>query len=628
MKGLANRRYSVYYFIVFAALILIGRIAYLQLISLKFKEQAQKVTLERHLIYPSRGLIYDRNGKTLVYNKPIYVIYTTYRKIDPKMDTTLFCTLLGIDKQTFITNLNKDWSNPQFHKSIPFIFLSKVSPEQFAIFQEHMYKFPGFTAVERSIRGYPHAHGGHVLGYLGEVDQKTIDKSDGAYILGDFIGKTGLEIAYEQELSGAKGINYILRDNLGRRIGPYDNGRLDSMAIPGEDIKISIDLDLQSYADSLMMNKRGALVAIEPSTGEILALVSAPTYDPNLLVLDENRSKGMVQLLRDTINRPLNNRAVTNRFPPGSIIKPIISLIALQKGVTWINRPMSCFGGFRLSATKKMGCHNHAPIHNISEAIQHSCNTYYLQITKDFLDQYGYKYPGVGLDTLVSYLHDFGLGSKLGLDFSYEGQGFIPDSRFYNKVYRKEAGGWKSMWVLSIGIGQGEMQLTTVQMANLAAILANRGYYITPHFIKNYISGKPVPTEYTTKHVMRIDRKYFQPVIDGLEAVVLAGTAKKAYVAGLDICGKTGTSQNPHGKDHSVFFGFAPKNNPKIAVAVFIENAGWGGDWAAPISSLIIEKYINKKIDPSRKLLQEKMMKGIENTSPTELASQSNEIID
>ncbi|MBK8669516.1 MAG: penicillin-binding protein 2 [Saprospiraceae bacterium] len=617
MRNLSDRKYSLYYTVGIVSLVLIFQAAHLQLFSSKYKEQAQKTTLEKSLIYPSRGLILDRNGKTMVYNKPIYVINAVYRKIDPKMDTTLFCSLLGIDKETFITNLNKDWKSPQFHKSIPFVFLSKISPEQFAVFQEHLYKFPGFYPVQRSIRGYPHTNAAHVLGYLGEVDQKIIDNSGGVYIPGDFIGKTGLEIAYEKELSGGKGINYILKDNLGRQVGSYDNGRLDSMAIPGEDMKISIDLDLQAYADSLMMNKRGGLVAIEPSTGEILAMVSAPSYDPNILSLDENRSSAMVQLLQDTINRPLNNRAVTNKYPPGSIFKPILSLIALQKGVTWQQRSMSCFGGFRLSATKKMGCHSHAHINNISEAIQHSCNTYYLQITKDFLDHYSSKTPGRGLDTLVSYLRDFGLGDKLGLDYSYEGRGYIPDSRFYDRVYRKEAGGWRSMWVLSLGIGQGEMELTTIQMANLAAILANRGYFITPHFIKNYISGKSLPRLYTEKKKVRIDAKYFPPVIDGLEAVVTGGTARVAYVEGLDICGKTGTSQNPHGKDHSVFFGFAPKNNPKIAVAVFVENAGWGGDWAAPISSLLIEKYLNKNIHPSRKYLQDKMFKGLINVTPT-----------
>ncbi|MFN8338910.1 MAG: penicillin-binding protein 2 [Saprospiraceae bacterium] len=615
MRNLADRKYGIYYIIVLIAIVLTSRAAYLQLISTKYKEQAQKTTLEKSLIYPSRGLIYDRNGKTLVYNKPIYLIYAVYRKIDPKMDTMLFCSLLGIDKTTFIQNLNKDWKSGQFHKSIPFVFLSKVSPEQFAVFQEHLYKFPGFYPEERSIRGYPHNNASHVLGYLGEVDRKIIENSDGLYVMGDFIGKTGLEIAYEKELSGGKGVNYILKDNLGRQVGMYDNGRLDSMAIPGEDMKISIDLELQAYADSLMQNKRGGLVAIEPSTGEILAMVSAPTYDPNMLSLDENRSSGMQALLFDTINRPLNNRAVTNRYPPGSIFKPILSLIALQKGVTWQQRGMSCFGGFRLSATKKMGCHSHAHINNISEAIQHSCNTYYLQITKDFLDQYSNKKPGRGLDTLVSYLRDFGLGDKLGLDYSYEGKGRIPDSKWYDRVYSKEAGGWKSMWVLSLGIGQGEMELTTVQMANLAAILANRGYYYPPHFVKQYVSGKSLPAFYTTKKKVRIDQKYFQPVVDGLEAVVTGGTARVAYVEGLDICGKTGTSQNPHGKDHSVFFGFAPKNNPKIAIAVFVENAGWGGDWAAPISSLMIEKYLNKSISPQRKYLQDKMFKGLINTN-------------
>lgn len=615
MRNLADRKYGIYYIIVLIAIVLTSRAAYLQLISTKYKEQAQKTTLEKSLIYPSRGLIYDRNGKTLVYNKPIYLIYAVYRKIDPKMDTMLFCSLLGIDKTTFIQNLNKDWKSGQFHKSIPFVFLSKVSPEQFAVFQEHLYKFPGFYPEERSIRGYPHNNASHVLGYLGEVDRKIIENSDGLYVMGDFIGKTGLEIAYEKELSGGKGVNYILKDNLGRQVGMYDNGRLDSMAIPGEDMKISIDLELQAYADSLMQNKRGGLVAIEPSTGEILAMVSAPTYDPNMLSLDENRSSGMQALLFDTINRPLNNRAVTNRYPPGSIFKPILSLIALQKGVTWQQRGMSCFGGFRLSATKKMGCHSHPHINNISEAIQHSCNTYYLQITKDFLDQYSNKQPGRGLDTLVSYLRDFGLGDKLGLDYSYEGKGRIPDSKWYDRVYSKEAGGWKSMWVLSLGIGQGEMELTTVQMANLAAILANRGYYYPPHFVKQYVSGKSLPAFYTTKKKVRIDQKYFQPVVDGLEAVVTGGTARVAYVEGLDICGKTGTSQNPHGKDHSVFFGFAPKNNPKIAIAVFVENAGWGGDWAAPISSLMIEKYLNKSISPQRKYLQDKMFKGLINTN-------------
>ena len=611
MRHLVDRKYIFLYAIIIVAVIFVLRAAQMQLFSGEYTEKARETTLERKTLHPARGLILDRTGKTMVYNKPIYVIYALYRKIDPKMDTAFFCSLLNIDKTTFINNLQKDWSNQQFHKSTPFVFLNKVSPEQFAIFQEHMHKFPGFTAEERIIRGYPHHNASHVLGYLGEVNKTVIEKSEGKYEMGDFIGKTGLEIAYENELGGKKGINYVLKDPHGRKIGSYENGKLDSLAIPGEDMEISIDLELQAYADSLMMNKRGGLVAIEPSTGQILAMVSAPTYDPNMLSLDENRNEGMRQLLMDTINRPLNNRAVTNRYPPGSIFKPILSLIAMQKGLYSAGRGGACGGGYRLSASKVVKCHRHAPITGIAAAIQYSCNTYYCGMMRELLDMYSFKKPGIGLDTVVSYLKDFGLGSKLGLDFSYENKGFIPNSAFYDRAYRSELTGWRSAWVISLGIGQGEMQLTTVQMANLAAILANRGYFYTPHFIRKYLSGKPIPPKFTTKHKVRIDPKHFGPVIDGLESVVLAGTARVAFVEGLDICGKTGTSQNTHGKDHSVFFGFAPKNNPKIAVAVFVENAGWGGDWAAPISSLLIEKYLNKKVSPTRRYLEEKMFKGL-----------------
>ncbi len=612
MRQLENRKDIIIYAIVLVAIILIGRAAQLQLFTDRYKEQAKRTTLDRSIIYPSRGLIFDRNGKTLVYNKPIYVIDAIFNKVDPKMDTSLFCTLLQIDKQTFLTNINKDWKSGKFNKSLPFAFLSKVSPEQFAIFQEHLHKFPGFYPVQRIIRGYPHTHGSHVLGYLGEVDQKIIDNSNGLYIPGDYIGQSGLEIAYEVELAGGKGINYILKDNLGRRVGAYENGNLDSMAIPGEDMTISIDLELQAYADSLMINKRGGIVAIEPSTGEILAMVSSPNYDPNILNLDGNRGQGMALLLNDSINRPLNNRAVTNKYPPGSIFKPILSLIALQKGATYASKPIFCPGYYRLSASKVQKCtHAHGSVANVTEAIQYSCNVYFFQMMRDMLDLYSYKKPSLGLDSLVSHLRDFGLGHKLGLDYSYESKGLIPDSKYYNRMYSSETGGWRSAWVLSLGIGQGEMQLTTAQMANLATILANRGWFITPHLIKKYNSGKAIPAEFTTKKKVRIDAKHFIPVINGLEAVVTAGTATIAYVEGLDVCGKTGTSQNPHGEDHSVFFGFAPKNNPKIAIAVFIENAGYGGAWAAPVASLLMEKYINKKVAPNRKYLEERMKKGV-----------------
>ena len=618
MRNLANRKYNIIYFIYLVSIILTLKAAHLQLFSSKYKDQAQKTTLEKSLIYPSRGLLFDRNGKTLVYNKPMYNINVVYNKINPNMDTLFFCALLNIDKSTFIQNINKDWKSAQFHKSIPFVFLSKISPEQFAIFNEHLYKFPGFYPLQRSIRGYPHTHAAHVLGYLGEVDKKIVESSNGQYIPGDYIGLSGLEIAYESELAGKKGINYILKDNLGRHLGSYENGKLDSMAVSGEEIKTTIDLDLQAYADSLMINKRGGIVAIEPATGEILAIVSSPSYDPNLLNIDESRGAGMIRLMFDTINRPLNNRAVTNKYPPGSIFKPILSLIALQKNTTYPTRTIFCPGYYRLSGGKVQKCHAHAPVNGISAAIQYSCNTYYFTLMREFLDSYSYKKPGIGLDTLVNHLRDFGLGDKLGLDYSYENKGFIPNSSFYDRVYRREANGWRSAWILSLGIGQGELQLTTVQMANLAAILANRGYFYTPHLIKAYLSGKQINPDFQIKRKVRIDQKYFPFVIDGLERVVTSGTARIAFVPELDICGKTGTSENPHGKDHSVFFGFAPKNNPKIAIAVFVENAGFGAQWAAPIASLLIEKHLKKTIDPSRLYLQEKMYKGILIENPTE----------
>ncbi|MBK8622601.1 MAG: penicillin-binding protein 2 [Saprospiraceae bacterium] len=605
-----DRHKIIIIFVILGALLLTFRSAQLQLFTQKYKEQAARTTLYKSIIYPARGLLYDRNGKPLVLNYPIYEILAIKNKVNPAMDTANFCRLLNIDIETFKKNLDKDWSNPKFHKAIPFVFLNKISPEQFAVFQEHMYKFPGFYPVQRYIRAYPHQHAAHALGYMGEVNKEIIEKYGDKYAAGDFIGISGIEYAYENELSGEKGVQYILRDNLGRMVGSFDNGRLDSMAVSGEDIDLSIDIDLQAYGESLLKNKRGAIVAIEPSTGQILALVSSPSFDPNLLTLDEKRGKGIKLLLLDSINKPLNNRAVTKKYPPGSIFKPILSLITLQKGTTYASKTIYCPGYYRLSATKVQKCHGHSVPKDISEAIQHSCNTYFFQLYRDFVDQYGYKKPGVGLDTLVSYLYDFGLGKRLGVDLSYENKGYVPTSEYYNRLYRKEVNGWRSVWTLSLGIGQGEMQLTTIQMANLAVILANRGFYYTPHLIKQFRSGKPLPIEYSIPKKVRIDKKHFAPVIDGLEKVVLYA-ARSAYVPGLDVCGKTGTSENVHGEDHSVFFGFAPKNKPRIAIAVFVENAGFGAEWAAPVAGLMIEKYLNKEISPARKYLEESMIKGI-----------------
>ena len=611
MKDLAERRHLIIYFFSFWAIILIVKIAQLQIFDSRYKERARRTTLSRNILYPSRGVIFDRNMSLLVTNAPLYDLEVIYKKVDHKMDTTEFCRLLGITKTQFIQNINKDWSKPAFHKAVPFTFLSKIRPDKFAMFYEHLYKFPGFYPVLKNIRTYPHQNAAHILGYLGEIDREGINISQGVYTLGDYIGITGIERALEPELRGLKGVTYTMKDNLGRDVGPFDDGKLDSMAVSGIDMMSSIDLDLQKYGELLMQHKRGSIVAIEPSTGEILAMISSPSYNPNSIALDKDRSLAFDSLLNDKTNKPFLDRSIMANYPPGSIFKTVLSLISLQKGITGPNRTIYCDGAYELDSRGKsvQKCHSHPTATSISSAIQYSCNSYFYQLVREFVNQYGAKSPGRGLDTLVSYLSDFGLGHRLGVENLSELPGFIPNSRFYDNLYKKEINGWRATYMLSLGIGQGELQVTTLQMANLASVIANRGYYFTPHLVKKYLNvNEPINEIYRTKKRVRIDSKYFPYVVDGMSLAVVAGTATAANVPGLDVCGKTGTSENPHGKDHSVFFGFAPKNNPKIAVAVFVENAGWGGEVATPIAGLMIEKYLNKSIPEYRKYLEDKMI--------------------
>lgn len=589
--------------------VLVAKTAQLQIFDSKYKEQARRTTLDKSIQYPSRGLIYDRNGKLLVSNIAIYDIEVIYNNVPERLDTLELCTLLGISTETFVKNINKNWSNPQYHKAIPFTFLSKVSPEQFSVFQEHLHKYPGFYPVERSIRNYPHSNIAHALGFLGEVDKQEVASSDGLYSNGDYIGRSGLERTYESQLKGSKGVNYVLKDNLGRNVEAFDKGNLDSSAISGSDIVSTLDLDLQAYGEDLMRGKLGSIVAIEPSSGEILAMMSAPTYDPNLLNLDRDRGVSYDSLSMDTLSRPLFDRSVMAKYPPGSIFKTVFSLIAMQKGILQPNRTIYCDGTYEVDSKGKyvQKCHQHPTPYNVSLALQHSCNSYYYQTLREFIDNYGYTTPGVGLDTLISYLQDFGLGDKLGIDYHTEGKGYLPTSEFYDRMYSEVYNGWRSTYILSLGIGQGELELTTIQMANLAAILANRGYYYTPHLVKRFVKeGFDLDPAYTTKNVMRISPEYYPYVIDGMAKVTTQGTARLAYIPDIELCGKTGTSENV-GQDHSVFFAFAPKDNPKIAIAVYVENAGFGGAIAAPIASLMIEKYINGEINPRRQYLEDRM---------------------
>lgn len=592
------------------AFILVAKTAQLQIFDNKYKEQARRTTLDKSTKYPARGLIYDRNGKLLVSNYSIYDIDVIYNNVSKEIDTTEICYLLGIDKNTFKKNINKNWSNIQFHKSIPFTFLTRVKPEQFSIFQEHLHKFSGFYPIERNIRTYPHKNVAHALGFLGEVDKNDLKDDQNDYSRGDYIGRSGLERTYEYALKGKKGFGFVLKDNLGRDVGSFDNGSHDSSAISGSDIICTIDLDLQAYGESLMQNKMGSIVAIEPATGEILTMLSSPSYDPNLMNLDRNRGISYDSLSQDTMYRPLFDRSVMAKYPPGSLFKTIFSLIAMQKEILHPNRTVYCDGTYEVDSKGLyvQRCHHHPTPYNVTMAIQHSCNSYYYQIFREFIDSHGYTTPGIGLDTLVSYLNDFGLGMKLGIDYHTEEKGFLPTSAFYDKLYDHIYNGWRSTYILSLGIGQGELELTTMQMANLAAILANRGHYYTPHLVKSFVKDEfNLTEEFTVPKKVRIDKEHFDPVIEGMARVTTLGTGKLAFIPGIELCGKTGTSENI-GKDHSVFFAFAPRENPKIAIAVYVENAGFGGDIAAPIASLMIEKYINGSISPRKKYQEDRML--------------------
>jgi penicillin-binding protein 2 len=446
-----------------------------------------------------------------------------------------------------------------------------------------------------------------VLGYINEVDPRDIERSQGKYETGDYIGAAGLESGYEDYLRGKKGVTNLLRDNLGRIVGRYKQGERDSAAIAGKDLVSSIDINLQAYGEKLMQNKTGSVVAIDPKTGQILAMISAPTYNPNLLVMTNERGQEFSRLLTDPL-RYFFDRTVMAKYPPGSIFKTVVSLVGLQEGISNPNRGQSCPGGYFYGG-RLYKCHNHPGVGDLTDALANSCNAYYFTEFRNIVDHYGYNNPHKGLDVFKDYCKQLGLGVKLGIDYPNENAGNVPGSAYYDKIYPKRLGGWHSPTIMSLGIGQGELQLTTLQMANLAACIANRGYWIAPHLIKEFKDGTPVPAYLEEKHQVSINRNNFEMVIEGMEQCVVRGTARIAQVPGISVCGKTGTSQNPHGDDHSVFFAFAPKDDPKIAIAVYVENAGWGASYAAPIAGLMIEKLLNDTIATDRLPIEERMVK-------------------
>ena len=560
----------------------VGRLGYLQLSNLQAREKAQFNTIRRVEVVPPRGIIRDRHGRLWVHNKPFFHILVTPRQISG-LDTSQVAKVLDLSPEVIRTRLVQAVA---YNPTKASLFSRYVPLEKFLAFSEQSWRLTGFSPALVYSRAYNYPVGAPFLGYLGEVTQTEIDASEGLYTLGNLIGRSGLERWYEPLLRGKKGYRFIVVDAMGREISPYKEGALDIPPIPGQNLLITVDAALQQFAESLFYGKAGALVAMEPKTGEILCAVSAPTYDPNLFS-GESFDKNWQKLQADS-TLPLYNRFLQGMYPPGSTFKLLNALIALQESTLTPQTVYGCVGGFPRGIGKP-GCHSHpAPLELIG-AIQHSCNAYFAAVYVDFLMHPRFRSIQEAYDTWRDYMLYCGVGRRLGVDIPSEKPGFLPTSRYYNKIYKNR---WNAFTIISNSIGQGEVLMTPLQMANIMCLIANRGYYIQPHFFKGVSGQKTENLVHFDTIRVPIDSVHFETVIQGMRLAVEAGTGYTAYVPGLDLCGKTGTAQNPHGKDHSVFVGFAPWYDPKIAVAVIVENAGWGATWAAPIASLVAEKYL------------------------------------
>ncbi|MFV8344378.1 penicillin-binding protein 2 [Flavobacterium sp. XS2P39] len=578
--------------IIVAASLLVIRIFYLQIVDDSFKLKSDNNAIKIKYDYPERGYIYDRNGKLLVANQASYDIMVIPRELK-NTDTLEFCQLLNITKEDFIKKIEKA---KIYSPRLPSVFLPQLNKSEFAAFQEKIRKFEGFYFQKRSLRDYEVDSGANIFGFITQVNEKLVAKNP-YYNSGDLIGQQGVEQSYEDILRGTKGVKYIQKDKYNREIGSFKEGRYDTIAVQGEDINLTIDSEIQKYGEQLMINKRGGIVAIEPKTGEILALVTAPSYDPSILV-GRQRSKNYTKLYRDSIAKPLYDRGLLAEYPPGSPFKILTGLVALQEGVVNEHTTFMCHHGFSYARGRFMKCHGFGP-HQLHNGIYNSCNTYFASAYMLTINKYAK--PAYAVDVWSKHVKSFGLGQFMGYDLPTGKRGNIPDSKTYKKIYPN--GGWRSTTIVSNSIGQGEVLMTPIQLANMMATVANEGYYYTPHIIKK-IKGHKIDKKFTTKHVTTIDKKYYKPIISGLFDVYNMGTASSLRVEGIDICGKTGTAENfakidgkrLQLKDHSIFVAFAPKDNPKIAIAILVENGGFGATIAGPIASLMIEKYLRKKI--------------------------------
>lgn len=601
MQQFAARRDILAGVILFSGLALMIRLFYIQVIDSSYKLSAENNSKRIELLYPARGLIYDRKGELLVYNQPAYDLMIAPYELKA-FDSTELCRILNIDMDRLRSGIIRS-NNPRYRRE-PFI--KQLSPETYAQFQEKMFRFPGFYVRSRTLRKYSKQFAAHLFGYVGEVDDRMIT-ADPYYSMGDYIGISGLEGYYESELRGEKGQEVLLVDVHGRVKGPYQDGRFDKDAIVGRNLTCTIDASLQQYGEELMKNYKGSIVAIEPATGEILALVSAPSYDPSLLIGRE-RTANYKKLESDTILKPLFNRALMANYPPGSTFKPIQALIGLQENVIGANSSFSCHMGF-YSKNVSVGCHFHSSPLDLVHGIENSCNSYFCNVYKLIIENPQYKNADEAYNAWRKYVISFGIGSKLHGDFTNELNGFIASSAYYDRYYG--ANHWNALTTISLAIGQGEILVTPLQMANWTAAIANRGYYIIPHVIKGVEGMDTIENRFYIKNILQIDTANFDLVIRGMELAVNGGPGRTAGIAQLKdiiVCGKTGTAENPQGKDHSVFIAFAPKDNPKIAVSVYVEHGEWGASYAAPIASLMIEKYLTDSISSGRKWVEDHIL--------------------
>jgi len=609
-----QRSFYIKTFVVVTVVILVARLLQLQLLS-DYKRISDNNALFRKTIYAPRGLIYDRNGKLLVFNQPVYDIEITsnilneLQKNGTPIDTNLLCKTLKISRETFdarLYQLKDRRKNPGYSPLVPQRLLTQMSPSDVAELEEILWKFPGISIVNRTMRQYSYPYAAHALGSIGEVSKNIIATHKDIYKQGDYIGVNGVEKQYEKELRGKNGEEIFLRDSKGRIKGRYKNGKEDTQPVGGQTLTLSMDIDLQAYGELLMQNKVGSMVCIEPSTGEILALVSSPTFDPSMLV-GRQRSDNYSKLLNDPF-KPLLDRPLMAWYPPGSTFKTINALVFQHEGIINQNTRYPCYSGY-VVGNFRIGCHSHASPLDLPNSISNSCNAYYCAALRAMLDNKKYGSVQIAFNEWRKDIASFGFGHKLGVDFPNENSGFIPSSEYYN---RKKGNKWKSLNVVSIAIGQGEIISTPIQLANLAATIANRGYWIRPHILKE-MEDEKLDTALTNRHYTVVEQEYFAPVIQGMDWAVNGGgsgsTARIAQLDGVVICGKTGTAENSHGDSHSIFIAFAPKDNPKIAVAIVVENAGAGARWAAPIVSLMIEKYLKGKIADDRKWYEDRILK-------------------